>query len=52
MPLKKRFRADARKDDIISFGDVVTFGMTYLTNRYGRQFAPFTRVNHHGQSVL
>ncbi|XXG63309.1 hypothetical protein AAC387_Pa05g1537 [Persea americana] len=34
------------------FGDVVSFGMTYKTNRYGLIFATFMGVNHHGQSIL
>lgn len=35
-----------------SFGDVVTFHATYLTNCYGMPFVPFTGVNHHHQSVM
>lgn len=34
------------------FGDVVRFDATYLTNRYKMPFVPFTRVNHHHQSVM
>ncbi|XP_022849843.1 protein FAR1-RELATED SEQUENCE 5-like [Olea europaea var. sylvestris] len=34
------------------FGDVVVFNTTYNTNRYGMIFAPFTRVNHHGQTII
>ncbi|KAI5418712.1 protein FAR1-RELATED SEQUENCE 5 [Lathyrus oleraceus] len=34
------------------FGDVVTFDPTYLTNKYKMPFVPFTRVNHHQQSIL
>ncbi|XWS54423.1 hypothetical protein CRYUN_Cryun10bG0088100 [Craigia yunnanensis] len=34
------------------FGDTVTFDTTYRSNRYRLPFAPFTGVNHHGQSVL
>ncbi|KAH9666229.1 protein FAR1-RELATED SEQUENCE [Citrus sinensis] len=34
------------------FGDVITFDTTYLTNKYDMPFAPFVRVNHHGQSIL
>jgi len=34
------------------FGDVVTFDPTYLTNKYKMSFVPFTRVNHHQQSIL
>ncbi|OMO51407.1 hypothetical protein CCACVL1_29812 [Corchorus capsularis] len=29
------------------FGDAVTFDATYLTNKYGMPFVPFTGVNHH-----
>ncbi|XP_041026948.1 protein FAR1-RELATED SEQUENCE 5-like [Juglans microcarpa x Juglans regia] len=35
-----------------SFGDVITFDTTYLTNAYKMPFAPFVGVNHHGQSIL
>ncbi|CAL5383654.1 unnamed protein product [Camellia sinensis] len=35
-----------------AFGDVVSFDITYLTNKYDMSFAPFVRVNHHGQSIL
>ena len=35
-----------------SFGDVVTFDTTYLTNKYDMPFAEFVGVNHHGQSTL
>jgi len=34
------------------FGEVVTFDITYLTNKYDMPFDPFVGVNHHGQSVL
>lgn len=34
------------------FGDVVTFDLTYLTNKYKMPFVPFTGVNHHQQSIL
>ncbi|XP_024035513.1 protein FAR1-RELATED SEQUENCE 5-like [Citrus sinensis] len=34
------------------FEDVVTFDTTYLTNKYDMPFAPFVRVNYHGQSIL
>ncbi|XP_052201147.1 protein FAR1-RELATED SEQUENCE 5-like isoform X2 [Diospyros lotus] len=34
------------------FGDTVTFDTTYRTNRYRVPFAPFTGLNHHGQSIL
>ncbi|XP_041009341.1 protein FAR-RED IMPAIRED RESPONSE 1-like [Juglans microcarpa x Juglans regia] len=34
------------------FGDVVTFDITYLTNRYGMPFVLFVGVNHNGQSIL
>lgn len=35
-----------------SFGDVVTFDTTYLTNKYGMPFTPFVGVNRHGNSIL
>ncbi|XP_040988968.1 protein FAR1-RELATED SEQUENCE 5-like [Juglans microcarpa x Juglans regia] len=35
-----------------SFGDVIVFDTTYLTNVYKMPFAPFVGVNHHGQSIL
>ena len=34
------------------FGDVVTFDMTYKTNRYGLIFGAFIGTNHHHQSIL
>ncbi|KAG6678645.1 hypothetical protein I3842_14G091500 [Carya illinoinensis] len=36
------------KPSYLYFGDVVTFGMTYLINRYGMSFTPFVGANHHG----
>ncbi|XP_040997115.1 uncharacterized protein LOC121243124 [Juglans microcarpa x Juglans regia] len=35
-----------------SFGDVIIFDTTYLTNTYKMPFAPFVGVNHHGHSIL
>nr|KAJ0225756.1 hypothetical protein LSAT_V11C100006250 [Lactuca sativa] len=47
------FWADGRsRDDFTKFGDVVVFDVTYMTNKFKMPFAPFTGVNHHGQSVL
>jgi len=34
------------------YGNVVTFDMMYLTNRYLMSFAHFVRVNHHSQPIL
>ncbi|RYR12535.1 hypothetical protein Ahy_B04g070041 isoform D [Arachis hypogaea] len=34
------------------FGDVVSFDMTYNTNRYNLIFGSFVGVNHHDQSIL
>jgi hypothetical protein len=34
------------------FGDLMPFDSTYSTNQYNMKFAPFTRVNHHMQSVI
>ncbi|PWA53154.1 Protein FAR1-RELATED SEQUENCE 6 [Artemisia annua] len=51
--LKNVFWADARSRAAYdSFGDVVSFDTTYLTNQYSMPFAPFVGVNHHGQSIL
>ncbi|GLT69332.1 hypothetical protein SLA2020_414910 [Shorea laevis] len=51
--LRNVFWADGRsRASYESFGDVVTFDTTYLTNKYGMPFAPFVGVNHHGQSIL
>ena len=51
--VKNVFWADARsRATYESFGDVVTFDTTYLTNKYDMPFAAFVGVNHHGQSVL
>ncbi|XP_071728062.1 protein FAR-RED IMPAIRED RESPONSE 1-like [Rutidosis leptorrhynchoides] len=51
--LKNVFWADARSRAAYqSFGDVVSFDSTYLTNKYNMPFAPFVGVNHHGQSML
>ena len=51
--LKNVFWADPRSRAAYkSFGDVVTFDTTYLTNKYDMSFAPFVRVNHHGHSIL
>ncbi|XP_042959355.1 protein FAR1-RELATED SEQUENCE 5-like [Carya illinoinensis] len=53
MRLKNVFWADARNRAAYeSFGDVITFDTTYLTNAYKMPFAPFVGVNHHGQSIL
>ncbi|XP_035547312.1 protein FAR-RED IMPAIRED RESPONSE 1-like [Juglans regia] len=53
MRLKNVFWADARSRAVYeSFGDVITFDTTYLTNAYKMPFAPFVGVNHHGQSIL
>ncbi|KAG7955922.1 hypothetical protein I3843_11G098500 [Carya illinoinensis] len=51
--VKNVFWADARSRAAYeSFGDVITFDTTYLTNRYGTPFVLFLGVNHHGQSIL
>ncbi|XP_059649566.1 protein FAR-RED IMPAIRED RESPONSE 1-like [Cornus florida] len=50
---KNVFWADARcRAAYESFGDVITFDTTYLTNKYEMPFALFVGVNHHGQPVL
>ncbi|XP_041020493.1 protein FAR1-RELATED SEQUENCE 8-like [Juglans microcarpa x Juglans regia] len=49
MRLKNVFWADARSRTAYkSFGDVITFDTTYLTNAYKMPFASFVGVNHHG----
>nr|XP_043625847.1 protein FAR1-RELATED SEQUENCE 6-like [Erigeron canadensis] len=51
--LRNVFWADARSRAAYkSFGDVVSFDSTYLTNRYNMPFAPFVGVNHQGHSIL
>ena len=51
--LRNVFWVDARSRAAYeSFQDVISFDSTYLTNRYSMPFAPFVRVNHHGQSIL
>ncbi|XP_021715579.1 protein FAR1-RELATED SEQUENCE 3-like isoform X1 [Chenopodium quinoa] len=47
------FWADARSRTAYShFGDVVTLDTSYKVNQYKVPFAPFTGVNHHGQTIL
>ncbi|KAG7941886.1 hypothetical protein I3843_16G070500 [Carya illinoinensis] len=47
------FWADARSRTAYQyFGDVVTFDATYLTNIYKMPFVPFSRVNHHHQTIM
>ncbi|GLT50531.1 hypothetical protein SLA2020_240140 [Shorea laevis] len=47
------FWADARSRTAYNyFGDAVIFDSMYRPNRYQVPFAPFTGVNHHGQTVL
>jgi len=47
------FWADARSRAAYShFGDVVTLDTSYRVNQYKVPFAPFTGVNHHGQTIL
>lgn len=47
------FWADARSRTAYShFGDAVTLDTTYRVNQYRVPFAPFTGVNHHGQTIL
>jgi hypothetical protein len=51
--LKIMFWVDTRsRTSYESFGDVVIFNTTYLTNKYNMPFAPFVGVNHHGQSTF
>ncbi|XP_028078520.1 protein FAR-RED IMPAIRED RESPONSE 1-like [Camellia sinensis] len=51
--MRNLFWADARnRATYKAFGDAVSFDTTYLINKYDMPFAPFVRVNHHGQSIL
>ncbi|XP_028085338.1 protein FAR-RED IMPAIRED RESPONSE 1-like [Camellia sinensis] len=51
--MQNLFWADARSRAAYkTFGDVVSFDTTYLTNKYDMPFAPFVVVNHHGHSIL
>ncbi|XP_020254149.1 protein FAR1-RELATED SEQUENCE 5-like [Asparagus officinalis] len=51
--LRSVFWADGRaRASYLSLGDVVVFDTTYKTNQLSMPFAPFTGVNHHGQSTL
>ncbi|KAG6667028.1 hypothetical protein CIPAW_01G072300 [Carya illinoinensis] len=53
MRLRNVFWADARSRAVYqSFGDVITFDTTYLTNAYKMPFVSFVGVNHHGQLIL
>jgi len=36
----------------VDFGDIISFDITYLTNKYDISFTPFVGVNHHGHSIL
>ncbi|KAK2979932.1 hypothetical protein RJ640_007075 [Escallonia rubra] len=52
-PLRSVFWADGRSREAYSqFGDVLVFNVTYKTNKFRMQFAPFIRVNHHRQFIL
>ncbi|KAL8263625.1 hypothetical protein R6Q59_021755 [Mikania micrantha] len=47
------FWADARSRTAYShFGDTVTLNTMYKAKQYKVPFAPFTGVNHHGQTIL
>ncbi|GAV87012.1 FAR1 domain-containing protein/SWIM domain-containing protein/MULE domain-containing protein [Cephalotus follicularis] len=47
------FWADARSRTAYNhFGDAVTLDTMYRVNQYRVPFAPFTGVNHHGQTIL
>lgn len=47
------FWADARSRAAYNyFGDAVIFDTMYRPNQYQIPFAPFTGINHHGQTVL
>ena len=51
--LRNIFWADARSIAAYeAYGDVVSFGTRYLTNKYDMPFAPFVGVNHYRQTIL
>ncbi|KAG2693338.1 hypothetical protein I3760_08G091300 [Carya illinoinensis] len=51
--MRSCFWADARSRSTYQyFGDVVTFDTTYLTNIHKMPFVPFSRVNHHHQTIM
>ncbi|RYQ82088.1 hypothetical protein Ahy_B10g100669 [Arachis hypogaea] len=51
--IKLAFWADARRRATCEyFGDVISFDITYNTNRYNLVFGSFVGVNDHGQSTL
>ncbi|XP_041001639.1 protein FAR1-RELATED SEQUENCE 5-like [Juglans microcarpa x Juglans regia] len=51
--MRSCFWVDARSRATYQyFGDVVTFDATYLTNIYKMSFVPFSRVNHHHQTIM
>ena len=42
----------ARHAYIESYGDIVSFDATYMTNMYDMPFTPFIGINMHGQSFM
>jgi hypothetical protein len=51
--MRNMFWVDTRIRAVYEFfGDVITFDITYLANRYDMPFPLFVGVNHHGQSIL
>lgn len=51
--LRSIFWADFRsRNDVLTFGDVLVFDVTYKTNNLMMPFAPFIGVNHHRQTIL
>jgi hypothetical protein len=47
------FWADATcRKNYSLFGDVLSVDATYTTNQYDMKFVPFSRVNHHLQSIF
>lgn len=51
--LKNIFWANRRSGTTYKYyGDVITFDITYLTNKNDMPFAHFVGVKHHGQSIL
>jgi zinc finger SWIM domain-containing protein 3 len=38
--------------DYKCFGDVVSFGTTFHTNKFEMPFAPLLGINHHKQTII
>lgn len=48
----KKWAEQRNKEAYKKFGDVITFDIIYLTNKYNISFALFVEVNHYSYSIL